>query len=81
MAQQFANPQVKIRTAILLFLKSAPQPLVLYSANPLKDYEELKNAMKTPNVIYEKDFTGPIKKVCVVTNNILGVLLQEEQYA
>ena len=55
MAQQFANPQVKIRTAILLFLKSAPQPLVLYSANPIKDYEELKNAMKTPNVVYEKD--------------------------
>lgn len=82
MAQQYPNqPQVKIRTAILLFLKSAPQPIVLYTANPQKDYEELKNAMKMPNIMLDKEAIGPIKKICVLSNNILGVMLQDEQYS
>jgi len=82
MAQQFPNqPQIKVRTAILLFIKSAAQPVVLYTANPLKDYEDLKNAMKTPNVIVEKDAMGPIKRLCIASNNILGIMLQDEQYS
>lgn len=80
MAQQFSTPQVKVRTALLIFIKSAPQPIVLYFNNPQKEYEDLKAAMKTPNVIVEKEANGPIKKVCLVSNNILGVFLQDEQY-
>ncbi len=81
MAQPFSNqPQVKVRKAIIIFLKSASQPIVIYSSNPQKDYEELKNAMKTPNVVVEKEASGPIKNYCMVSNNILGVILQDEQY-
>ena len=82
MAQPFQNqPQVKTRLALLIFMKSAPQPVVIYTANPQKDYEEIRNAMKMPNILIEKDATGPIKKLCVFSNNILSVILQEEQYA
>ena len=81
MAQPFQNqPQVKVRTALLIFMKSAPQPVVIYTANPQKDYEDIKNAMKIPNVLVEKDATGPIKKISMLSNNILGVMLQDEQY-
>jgi len=81
MAQQFPNqPQVKTRKALIIFLKSAPQPIVIYSSNPQKDYEELKNAMKIPNLLVEKEATGPIKNYCMLSNNILGVMLQDEQY-
>ncbi len=81
MAQQFQNqPQVKTRKVLIIFLKSAPQPIMIYSANPQKDYEELKNMMKMPNIMINKEAVGPIKNYCMLSNNILGVMLQDEQY-
>lgn len=81
MAQQFTTPQLKIRTALVVFMKTAPQPIVLYFNNPQKEYEDFKTAMKTPNSVIEKEANGPIKKICMISNNILGVFLQDEQYS
>ena len=81
MTQPFAQQQLKMRTALVVFMKSASQPIVLYFNNPQKEYEDFKAAMKTPNVVLEKEANGPIKKICLLSNNILGVFLQDEQYA
>lgn len=81
MAQQFSNPNIKIRTAILIFLKNLAAPLVLYFDSPLDIYNELKEAVSTPtSKIFELEPLGPIKKVCINANNIMGVALQEEQH-
>lgn len=84
MPQPFAQPpQFKTRIAVLVFIKGSAAPMVLYFENPLAVYEELTQLLKvstsTPKLI-EKDTIGPIKKFCILSNQISGLAIQEEQY-
>lgn len=81
MAQQFTTPQVKVRTALLIFVKGSSAPVVLYVENPQATYEEIQQLMKGQSAtLIEKEGTGPIKKVSVIANQISAVALQDEQY-
>ncbi len=80
MAQQFSQ-QVKIRTGLFVFIKETMNPIVLYFDNPQAVYEELKQAMKSATpVLVDKQANGPIKRLCVISNQIRGLALQDEQY-
>jgi len=82
MATQFSGtPQVKTRTALLIFVKGSSAPIVLYVENPQATYEEIQQLIKAPTTaIYEKEGTGPIKKVSLHSTQISAVALQDEQY-
>ena len=72
----------KIRTAVLVFLKNAVAPLVLYFDNPQQEYLNLLDIYKSQGSIakiIEKETNGPIKKVAFLSNQIAAVALQEEQ--
>ena len=72
MSQQY-NSNIKVKTAVLVFLKNLAAPLVLYFDNPHEIY--------TPsNKVFEFLPNGPIKKVCVSASQISSVAIQEEQY-
>ncbi|MBR6301232.1 hypothetical protein IKR55_00680 [bacterium] len=83
MAQQF-NPNaqnIKIRYAVLVFLKGSTAPLVLYVNEYMDLYRELSEYMKSNQaVVIEKETEGPLKKVCFASNQIAAVAIQEEQY-
>lgn len=80
MTQQYL-PQQKTRTALVLFLKGAATPVVLYFDNPQAVYMEIKQLMKNPSpVLVEKEANGPVKKISFVSTQIAGVALQEETY-
>ena len=83
MAQHF-NPnaqKIKIRYAVLVFLKGSTAPLVLYVNEYMELYKELSEYMKSNQaVLIEKDTEGPLKKVCFISNQIAAVAIQEEQY-
>jgi hypothetical protein len=83
MAQQF-NPNaqnIKIRYAVLVFLKGSTAPLVLYVNEYMDLYRELSEYMKSNQaVVVEKETEGPLKKVCFASNQIAAVAIQEEQY-
>ena len=54
----------------------------MYYENPQAVYAELKQLMKSPTpVLVEKEPMGPIKKLCFVSTQIAGIVLQEEPYA
>ena len=75
--------QYKTRTAVVLFIKGAVTPIVLYFENPQAEYEEFLNYFKTSShtgKIIEKETIGPIKKFAIMSNQIAAVALQEEQY-
>lgn len=82
MAQQFSGtPQIKVRTALLIFIKGASAPVVLYLENPQAVYEEVQQLLKSAsNILFEKEGNGPIKKFSVIANQISAVALQDEQY-
>lgn len=81
MAQQFANPNIKMKVAILIFLKNTAAPLVLYFDNPQEIYNELKEVVQTPTSrVFEFEPLGPIKKICVNASNIAAVGMQEEPH-
>lgn len=82
MATQFGGtPQVKTRTALLIFVKGASVPVVLYVENPQAAYEEFQQLIKTPSsAIIEKEGNGPIKKVTLQASQVSAVALQDEQY-
>ena len=81
MAQQFTTPQVKTRTALLIFVKGSSAPVVLYVENPQVAYEEIQALLKSPVAsIIEKEGNGPIKKVSFNSTQISAVALQDEQY-
>ena len=82
MAQQFSGtPQIKVRTALLVFIKGASAPVVLYLDSPQAVYEEVQQLIKTPSsALFEKEGNGPIKKFSVAINQISAVALQDEQY-
>ena len=50
MAQQYI-PQPKTRTALVLFLKGAATPVVLYFDNPQAVYKDFKQLMKSPSPV------------------------------
>ncbi len=83
MAQQY-NPNaqnIKVRNALLVFLKGATAPLVLYVKDVHSLYEELIQKMANPKVeIIQKATEGPIKKVCFFSNQIAALAIQEEQF-
>ena len=81
MAQQFNPQNVKTRTSVLVFIKGSAAPLVLYVENPQDLYAELSQAMKSLTAVYiEKETSGPLKKVCFISNQIAALAMQEEQY-
>lgn len=81
MSAQFSTPQVKTRTALLIFVKGSSAPVVLYVENPQATYEEIQGLMKGQSAaLIEKEGTGPIKKVSIIANQISAVALQDEQY-
>lgn len=81
MAAQFSTPQVKTRTALLIFIKGSSAPVVLYVENPQVTYEELQQLLKTSvSTVVEKEGTGPIKRVTFNSSQISAVALQDEQY-
>lgn len=82
MATQFGGtPQVKTRTALLIFIKGSAAPIVLYVENPQASYEELQQLLKSgSSIIIEKEGNGPIKKLSLNASQISAVALQDEQY-
>lgn len=81
MAQGFSQ-NFKTRHAILVFLKNAAMPLVLYFNNPMEEYRKLQELLKNQNAIpkiIEKETIGPIKRISFMSNQICGVGIQEEQ--
>lgn len=82
MATQFGGtPQIKTRTALLIFIKGSAAPIVLYVENPQGAYEEIQQLLKgASSVVIEKEGNGPIKKVSIQASQISAVALQDEQY-
>lgn len=81
MAQQFSSQQIKIRTALLIFIKGSAAPIVLYVENPQLVYEEFQQLLKSQvSAIVEKEGTGTLKKLTLHSNQISAVALQDEQY-
>lgn len=80
MAQQNNNIQIKI--SLLIFVKGSVAPVVLYFENPKKIYEDIKEILKAAEAprMLELEAVGPIKKVSLMTSEISGLALQEEQY-
>ncbi|MBO5947624.1 hypothetical protein J6Q66_02170 [bacterium] len=75
--------QFKTKLAVVLFIKGAVTPIVLYFENPIAEYEDfvsyIKNFGSTAKLI-EKETIGPVKKISILSNQIAGVAIQEEQY-
>lgn len=82
MATQFSGtPQIKTRTALLIFVKGSSAPVVLYVENPQSVYEEIQQLIKSgSSLLVEKEGNGPIKKLSLQANQISAVALQDEQY-
>ena len=81
MSQQFPQQQFKTRLALLVFLKGASAPIVLFFEDTLAVYEELLAIVKTQSPVaklIEKEPIGPIKKIAFMSNQIISVALQEE---
>ncbi len=78
MSQPFAH-QFKTRLALLVFIKGAAAPMVLYFEDVKAEYDEFVAAMQLPvGKLIEKEPIGPIKKVAVMSNQIASVAIQEE---
>lgn len=79
MANPYMQKPAKTRISLLVFIKGAAAPLVLYVENPITVYEELKKMTETgQNRLYEKECNGPIKKVSFLTGQIAALAIQEE---
>ncbi len=82
MASQFSQQNIKIKTSLLIFLKGSVAPIVLYFDNPEAVYNDIQRILKeaqAPKMI-ELEAIGPVKKVSLVSSEITGLALQEEQY-
>lgn len=82
MASQFTQGNIQIKTSLLIFLKGSVAPIVLYFEDPKKVYDDLQKILKAASApkMIELDASGPIKKVSLVSTEISGLALQEEQY-
>ncbi|MBR1460079.1 hypothetical protein IJ596_00390 [bacterium] len=84
MAGQYNNPNaqnIKIRYAVLVFIKGSTAPLVLYVKDPQGFYAEMTALLQSQkSVVVEQETEGPIKKVCFLSSQIAAVAIQEEQY-
>lgn len=82
MTQQFVQQNFKTKTSVLLFGKSWSAPLVLYFDNPQEKYKEIQEIINSSSQakLIELTANGPIKKVSIMSNQIAGVALQEEQH-
>ena len=82
MASQFTQQNIKIKTSLLIFLKGSVAPIVLYFENPQRVYDDIQKLLKAASApkMIELDAIGPIKKVSLVSTDITGIALQEEQY-
>lgn len=79
MSQQFPQQQFKTRLALLVFIKGAAAPMVLYFEDAKAEYDEFMAAMQLPvGKLIEKEPMGPIKKVALMSNQISSIALQEE---
>lgn len=82
MAQGQQQQNIKIRKALVLFLKGAGAPIALYVNDPEAEYKEIQAILKMPTArVIEKETNGPIKKISVPSNQIVAVAIQEERYA
>ena len=81
MSNQFPQPNFKVKTSILVFGKGWAAPLVLYFENPEEKYKELQEliSLQSSKVI-ELVAQGPVKRVAILSSQIVGVALQEEQH-
>ena len=78
MSQPFAQ-QFKTRLALLVFIKGAAAPIVLYFEDVKAEYDEFLAAMQLPvGKLIEKEPIGPIKKVAIMSNQIASLAIQEE---
>lgn len=78
MSQPFAQ-QFKTRLALLVFIKGAAAPMVLYFEDVKAEYDDFLTAMQLPvGKLIEKEPIGPIKKVAVMSNQIASLAIQEE---
>ena len=78
MSQPFAQ-QFKTRLALLVFIKGAAAPMVLYFDDVKAEYDEFLASMQLPvGKLIEKEPIGPIKKVAVMSNQIASLAIQEE---
>lgn len=82
MTNQFTQGNIQIKTSLLIFLKGSVAPIVLYLEDPKKVYDDLQKVLKAASApkMLELDALGPIKKVSLVSTEISGLALQEEQY-
>lgn len=84
MSTNFANKQLKSRKALLIFMKSASAPLVVYPQNIDGAYEELKKKMELANnnnpQVIEMEAAGPLKKFSLISSQISALAIQEELF-
>lgn len=84
-AQTQQQPQlqgrIQIRTAVLVFVRDVSTPMVLYFDNAQKVYDDLKALINSTEIrMVEFEPIGPIKKAAILSDRIVSVALQEEQY-
>lgn len=80
--QPYSSPPIKLRKAVLIFLKIVGPPLILYVDDPESLYSEIKqlisNASGQNPKLVEKQGKGPLKKLAILDTQIAGVAMQEE---
>lgn len=78
------SQQVQTRKPVLVFIKGAASPVVLYGEDGEALYKELRVIIESANKqspkLIEKLGKGPIKKLCVFDTEITGIAIQEETY-
>ncbi len=82
MATQYNPQNIRTKTSLLIFLKGSVAPIVLYFENPESVYNDIQNILKAASApkMIELDAMGPVKKVSLVSSEISGLAIQEEQY-
>lgn len=86
--QQGGGPQQAPQQAqqvVLVFISTLAAPIALYTGEPQALYDEIKQLMQNSKAaspkLVEKPGMGPLKKVCFMDTQIVGVALQNEMPA
>lgn len=78
------SQSVQIRKPVLIFIRGAATPVVLYTEDSESLYKELKQIIEQANRqsprLVEKTGKGPVKKLCILDTDITGVAIQEETF-